>query len=41
MEKILKNLDGEVTEVGIYTWSVHRDEDARDASGTTCRAPDG
>jgi hypothetical protein len=21
--------------------SVHRDEDARDASGTTCRAPDG
>jgi hypothetical protein len=40
MEKMLKNLDGKVTEVG-STIRVHRDEDARDASGTTCRAPDG
>jgi hypothetical protein len=37
MEKILENLDGKVTEVG----SSIREEDARDASGTTCRAPDG
>jgi hypothetical protein len=41
MEKILKNLNGKVTEVGSSIRSVHRDEDARDASGTTCRAPDG
>jgi hypothetical protein len=34
MEKILKNLDDKVTEVGS---SIR----ARDASGTTCRAPDG
>jgi hypothetical protein len=37
MEKILENLDGKVREVG----SSIREEDARDASGTTCRAPDG
>jgi uncharacterized membrane protein YkoI len=37
MEKILKNLDGKVTR-----WrSVDHDEDARDASGTTCQVPDG
>jgi hypothetical protein len=42
MEKVLENLDGKVTEVKkLHTWSVHRDEDVRDASGTTCRAPDG
>jgi hypothetical protein len=40
MEKILKNLDGKVTEVE-SSILVHRDEDARDASGITCRAPDG
>jgi hypothetical protein len=40
MEKILKNLDGKVMEVKAL-YMVHRDEDARDASGTTCRAPDG
>jgi hypothetical protein len=34
MEKLLENLDGKVTEVGS---SIR----ARDASGTTCRAPDG
>jgi hypothetical protein len=36
MEKILKNLDGKVTEVGSSIC-----EDARDASGTTCRTTDG
>jgi hypothetical protein len=41
MEKILRNLDGKVMEVGSSIRSVHRDEYARDASGTTCRAPDG
>jgi hypothetical protein len=40
MEKILKNLDDKVTEVG-SSIRVHHDEDARDASGTTCWAPDG
>jgi hypothetical protein len=40
MEKILKNLDGKVTEVE-SSILVHRDKDARDASGITCRAPDG
>jgi hypothetical protein len=34
MEKILKNFDDKVTEVGS---SIR----ARDANGTTCRAPDG
>jgi hypothetical protein len=40
MEKMLKNLDGKATEVGS---SIHEvfDEDARDASGTTCQAADG
>jgi hypothetical protein len=37
MEKVLEDLDGKVTEVGSSIRSVHRDEDARDASGTTCR----
>jgi hypothetical protein len=44
MEKILKNLDDKWQgDEGrkLYTRSVHRDEDVRDASGTTCGAPDG
>jgi hypothetical protein len=41
MEKILKNLDGKVTKVGSSICEVFIDEDARDASGTTCRTTDG
>ena len=41
MEKILKNLDGKVTEVGSSIREVFIVMKMRDASGTTCRAPDG
>jgi hypothetical protein len=35
MDKLLENIDSKVTEPS----SAQHDEDARDASGTTCRAP--
>jgi hypothetical protein len=41
MEKILKNLDGKVTEVRSSIREVFIVMKMLDASGTTCRAPDG
>jgi hypothetical protein len=41
MEKILKNLDGKVAEVGSSIREVFIVMKMLDASGTTCRAPDG
>jgi hypothetical protein len=41
MEEILKNLDGKVTEVGSSICEVFIVMKMLDASGTTCRAPDG
>jgi hypothetical protein len=41
MEKILKNLDGKVTEVGSSIREVFIVIKMLDPSGTTCRAPDG
>jgi hypothetical protein len=41
MEKILKNLGGKVTEVGSSIREVFIVMKMLDASGTTCRAPDG
>jgi hypothetical protein len=40
-EKILKNLDGKVTEVGSSIREVFVVMKMLDASVTTCRAPDG
>jgi hypothetical protein len=41
MDKVLENINSKVTEVGSsnHASSAQHDEDARDASGTTCRAP--
>jgi hypothetical protein len=41
MEKILKNLDGKVMEVRSSIREVFIVMKMLDASGTTCRAPDG
>jgi hypothetical protein len=41
MEKILKNLDGKVTEVGSSIHEVFIVMKMLRRSGTTCRAPDG
>jgi hypothetical protein len=42
MEKILENLYGKVTEVGSFTREAFIVmKTLEDASGTTCRAPDG
>jgi hypothetical protein len=41
MEKILKNLDGKVAEVGSSICEVFIVMKMLDASGTTCRVPDG
>jgi hypothetical protein len=41
MEKILKNLDGKATEVRSSIREVFIVMKMLDASGTTCRAPDG
>jgi hypothetical protein len=41
IEKILKNLDGKVTEVGSFIREVFIVMKILDASGTTCRVPDG